>query len=199
MLRQSPRTFVERLDFRTTVGHGDGPGSRERLGLRRRGATAVVTDLGVLEPDPATGELTLTELHPGVTATTRARRRVGSCALADDVHAVDAPTAAELEALRALKPRRRRVPTMTHETQILRTAEDAALVDGGAQPLYYPDYRSTRCARRGGRSCSLPEDAARATGPVFGDGRGRRSSTPTSRASTTGEPLGERIVVTGAC
>ena len=33
MLRQSPRTFVERLDFRTTVGFGDGPGSRERLGF----------------------------------------------------------------------------------------------------------------------------------------------------------------------
>ena len=33
MLRQTPRTFVERLDFRTTVGNGDGPGSRERLGF----------------------------------------------------------------------------------------------------------------------------------------------------------------------
>src|ERR1700759_4725921 len=29
----SPRTFVERLDFRTTVGFGDGPGDRERLGF----------------------------------------------------------------------------------------------------------------------------------------------------------------------
>ena len=34
------------------VGHGDGPGSRERLGLRGAGVTVVVTDLGVLEPDP---------------------------------------------------------------------------------------------------------------------------------------------------
>ena len=48
----SPRTFVDRLDFRTTVGFGDGPGDRERLGFRGRGPTAVVTDLGVLEPDP---------------------------------------------------------------------------------------------------------------------------------------------------
>src|SRR5665213_3772756 len=31
----SKRTFVERLDFITTVGHGDGPGARERLGRRR--------------------------------------------------------------------------------------------------------------------------------------------------------------------
>src|SRR6202043_774042 len=38
------RTFVEKLDFVTTVGHGDGAGgtwSRERLGFRGRGPTAV--------------------------------------------------------------------------------------------------------------------------------------------------------------
>ena len=48
----SRRTLVERLDFVTTVGHGDGPGARQRLGLRGKGPTAVITDLGVLEPDP---------------------------------------------------------------------------------------------------------------------------------------------------
>ena len=63
----STRTFVQRLDFVTTVGHGDGPGARERLGLRGRGPTAVITDLGVLEPDPSSLELTLTQLHEGVT------------------------------------------------------------------------------------------------------------------------------------
>ena len=54
------------MDFVTTVGHGDGPGARERLGLRGRGPTAVITDLGVLEPDPVSAELTLTQLHEGV-------------------------------------------------------------------------------------------------------------------------------------
>jgi len=62
----SLRTFVERLDFRTTVGFGDGPGNRERLGLRGRGPSAVITDLGVLEPDPGTKELCLRRVHPGV-------------------------------------------------------------------------------------------------------------------------------------
>src|SRR5579884_2816048 len=56
----SRRTFVEKLDFRTTVGHGDGPADRARLGFRGRGPTAVITDLGVLEPDPETRELILT-------------------------------------------------------------------------------------------------------------------------------------------
>ncbi len=67
MLRQTPRAFVDHLDFRSTVGFGDGPGSRRALGLPGRGVTVVVTDLGVLEPDPGTCELTLTLLHPGRT------------------------------------------------------------------------------------------------------------------------------------
>src|SRR5581483_8321815 len=54
------RTFVERLDFCTTVGHGDGPRARARLGFRGAGPTAVTTDLGELEPDPASKELVLT-------------------------------------------------------------------------------------------------------------------------------------------
>ncbi len=52
VLRQSRRTFVDRVDFVTSVGFGNGPGSRERLGLRGSGPTTVITDLGVLEPDP---------------------------------------------------------------------------------------------------------------------------------------------------
>src|SRR6478735_4228286 len=65
VLRQSPRAFVEKVDFITSVGHGDGPGHRERLGLRGRGPTLVITDLGVLKPDPDTCELTLVALHQG--------------------------------------------------------------------------------------------------------------------------------------
>src|SRR5947199_6151922 len=69
------RTFVEKLDFVTTVGHGDGRGSRERLGFRGRGPTAVITDLGVLEPDPASCELVLTQIHPGVEVATAGEER----------------------------------------------------------------------------------------------------------------------------
>src|SRR5256885_13506670 len=60
------RTFVEKLDFLTTVGHGDGAGARERLGFRGAGPTAVITDLGVLEPDPESKEVGLTQIHPDV-------------------------------------------------------------------------------------------------------------------------------------
>ena len=103
MLRQSPRTFVERLDFRTTVGYGDGPGSRERLGLKGRGVTAVITDLGVLEPDPESCELTLTHVHPGVEVDQVVEATAWPLRVAGQVEVTPAPTGEELVALRALK------------------------------------------------------------------------------------------------
>jgi glutaconate CoA-transferase subunit B len=66
VLRQSRRAFVDQVDFITSLGYGTGAGHRQRLGLRGRGPVLVITDLGVLEPDPETCELTLTALHPGV-------------------------------------------------------------------------------------------------------------------------------------
>jgi glutaconate CoA-transferase subunit B len=103
ILKQSPRTFVERLDFRTSVGFGDGPGSRERLGLRGRGITAVITDLGELEPDPETLELTLARVHPGVGVEQAVAATGWPLAVRDDVEESARPTGRELEALRALR------------------------------------------------------------------------------------------------
>jgi acyl CoA:acetate/3-ketoacid CoA transferase beta subunit len=100
-----PRTFVERLDFVTTVGHGDGPGSRRRLGFRGAGPTAVITDLGVLEPHPETKELTLTQVHPGVEIE-HVREATGwPLRVAGEVRVTEAPTARELGALRELVTR----------------------------------------------------------------------------------------------
>lgn len=61
------RAFVDKLPFITSFGHGTGKGDRERLGLKTKGPTRVMTDLCVMEPDPETSELTVTSLHPGVT------------------------------------------------------------------------------------------------------------------------------------
>ena len=103
MLRQSSRTFVERLDFRTTVGYGDGPGSRERLGLQGGGVSAVITDLGVLEPNPVSCELELRQVHPGVEVTDVVAATGWPLQVAERVEVSPAPTAAELAALRALR------------------------------------------------------------------------------------------------
>jgi len=66
MTPHQKRRFPEKVDFITSAGYLDGKGAREKAGLRGKGPVAVVTDIGVLEPDE-TGELVLTTLHPGKT------------------------------------------------------------------------------------------------------------------------------------
>jgi glutaconate CoA-transferase subunit B len=102
MVRHSRRTFVDKVDFVTSVGYGDGPGSRERLGLRGRGPVLVVTDLGVLEPDPASCELTLTKRHPGVEVDEVRAATGWDLAVAEPVGVTEPPTAEELALLRSL-------------------------------------------------------------------------------------------------
>jgi glutaconate CoA-transferase subunit B len=81
----SKRTFVRQLDFKTTDG--------ERT-------TLVITDLGVLES--IDGELTLTTLHPGVTASQVSDATGWELKMLDDLRESKAPEPAELSALRAL-------------------------------------------------------------------------------------------------
>jgi glutaconate CoA-transferase subunit B len=103
VLRHGSDKLVETVDFVTSVGYGRGPGDRERLGLPGGGPTKVITDLGLLAPDPRTCELVLTHVHPGVTFE-QARAATGW-----ELRAVDAlattppPTAEELEAVRELE------------------------------------------------------------------------------------------------
>jgi glutaconate CoA-transferase subunit B len=89
MLRHSRRAFVERLDFRSSVG--------DRV-------SNVVTDLGILEPRD--GELTLTRVHPGVSAE-QAREATGwELRVAGDLAETEPPTDGELTALRGLTTKR---------------------------------------------------------------------------------------------
>ncbi|MDP9796691.1 glutaconate CoA-transferase subunit B [Catenuloplanes nepalensis] len=103
IVTHSRRTFVPAVDFVTSLGFGSGPGDRERHGLRGRGPQLVVTDLGILAPDPETCELTLTHLHPGVTLD-QARSATGwDLRVSPGLRTTEAPTETELSVLRALE------------------------------------------------------------------------------------------------
>jgi glutaconate CoA-transferase subunit B len=103
VVRQSRRSFVEQVDFVTSVGHGRAAGDRERLGLPGAGPTLVITDLGVFRPDPRSRELVLTELHPGV-ETEQVRAATGwELSVSPELSRTPVPTTDELSALRALK------------------------------------------------------------------------------------------------
>ncbi len=102
ILKQNKRTFVESLHFVTSAGHQPGaPGTA----IRGRGPTVVITDLGVLTPDPETMEFTLSALHPGVTVE-QARAATGwELKVALHLETTPDPTPAELAALRDLYAR----------------------------------------------------------------------------------------------
>lgn len=103
MLRHRRRAFVPVVEFVTSVGFG--PGGEGREGHLGRGPTVVITDLGVLEPHPATRELRLSAVHPGVeVADVRAETGWDLEVIADPT-VTEPPTSTELEILRGLKAR----------------------------------------------------------------------------------------------
>ena len=105
VVRHSPRVFVDHLGFVTSVGFGTGPGDRERLGLPGAGPTEVITDLGVLKPDPHTRELTLVAVHPGVSIEQVVAATGWPLRVADEVTTTADPTESELAVLRDLHAR----------------------------------------------------------------------------------------------
>jgi glutaconate CoA-transferase, subunit B len=104
-MSQSKRTFVEKLDFVTSLGHGKGGDDRRKLGVSTEGPTKVMTDLCVFEPDPGSKELTVASLHPGVTREQVIEATGWPVKFAATVVETPPPTELELKELRALHAR----------------------------------------------------------------------------------------------
>lgn len=99
MTPHQKRRFPEHVDFLTSAGFLDGTGKREQVGLRGGGPRAVVTDLGILEPD-AGGEMILAALHPGKTLE-MARENTGwNLRVAESLHQTEEVGESELRILR---------------------------------------------------------------------------------------------------
>jgi len=103
IMRQSRRSFVERIDFRTSPGNLGGAENAARIrreqGWLGRGPSVVVTDLAIYHFDDA-GEMRLDSLHPGVSLD-QVRESVGwAVRVAADVRATPEPTAEELRLIR---------------------------------------------------------------------------------------------------
>lgn len=104
-IAMSTRTFVARLGFVTSFGHGGGGGDRAALGLKTQGPTRIMTDLCVLEPEAGTKEFVVVSLHPGVTQEA-ARAACGwPLRFSSQVIETPPPTPEELRVLRELHAR----------------------------------------------------------------------------------------------
>lgn len=99
MTPHQKRRFPEKCDFRTSAGFLGNRSEREAARLRGGGPQAVVTDIGILEPDD-TGELMLTALHPNHSVEEAKANTGWELRVVSDLRFTDPPTRNELNILR---------------------------------------------------------------------------------------------------
>src|SRR2546421_318024 len=90
---QARHRFVEQVGYRTSPGHGDGPGWRERVGLPGGGPVTLITTLGVFRFDEQSKEAVLASYHPGQSVDTLRAATGWSVRVAPDVRETPGPTA----------------------------------------------------------------------------------------------------------
>ncbi|MGH2481674.1 MAG: CoA-transferase subunit beta, partial [Ktedonobacteraceae bacterium] len=105
VMSQTPRSFVERVDFITSFGYGSGGDHRQRIGITTLGPTLVITDLCLMRPDPQTKELIVTSIHPGVTREQITQQTGWPLRFSETVDQIPPPTEGELAVLRDLHAR----------------------------------------------------------------------------------------------
>jgi glutaconate CoA-transferase subunit B len=104
-MKQATRGMVEKVDFYTSFGHGEGGDHRQRLGIDTQGPTLLVTDLALWKPDARTKEFTVVSMHPGVTRDQVQETCGWKVRFADDVEVTAPPSELELTTLRELQGR----------------------------------------------------------------------------------------------
>jgi glutaconate CoA-transferase subunit B len=102
---QSKRGLVEKIDFFTSFGHGEGGDHRQRLGISTKGPTLLITDLAIWKPDPESKEFTVTSLHRGVTRDMVQETCGWRVRYAEALDETPEPTELELTTLRELQAR----------------------------------------------------------------------------------------------
>jgi glutaconate CoA-transferase, subunit B len=99
----SGRTLVERCDFVTDFGHRSPAGTRAELGFLGGGPEWLVTDLGVFDYD-TDGHARLRQVFPDVSIDMVRAATGFPLRVANDVHAVLAPTADQVDLVRHIDP-----------------------------------------------------------------------------------------------
>ncbi|WP_169544746.1 CoA-transferase subunit beta [Sneathiella aquimaris] len=104
-MKQSLRGMVDKVDFYTSFGHGNGGNDRQEQGITTRGPTLLVTDLAVWRPDPETKEFVVVSLHPGVEKEQVQATCGWPVRFSEQLEQTPPPTDLELQTLRDLKAR----------------------------------------------------------------------------------------------
>lgn len=105
IMRHEKRRFVERVDYVTSPGYGEGGEWRGRVGLPWGGPSAVITTLGLFRFDPSTKEMYLASVHPGVDETAVRAETGWLLQVARDLSTIPPPSEAELTLIRRYDPK----------------------------------------------------------------------------------------------
>jgi len=105
VMKQDRRSFVNAVDFVTSLGFGRTGRERSQLGIRTKGPTLLVTDLCIMRPGAETNEMIVASIHPGVTRQQIADNTGWAVRFADQVEETAPPSPLELDALRDLHAR----------------------------------------------------------------------------------------------
>jgi len=104
-MKQSLRGMVEKIDFFTSFGHGEGNDHRRSLNINTDGPTLLITDLAIWKPDPISKEFTVSSIHGGVTKEMVQDNCGWQVKFFENLEVTQPPTELELKTLRDLKKR----------------------------------------------------------------------------------------------
>jgi glutaconate CoA-transferase subunit B len=107
VLKQSPRSFVANLGFRSSGGFLGGNGERARSGAPGAGPQAIITDYGVMKPTPGSDEFRLVARYEHVTVEDAVAATDWPLQVAEHVEVLAPPAREEIEVLRDLHRRTR--------------------------------------------------------------------------------------------
>ncbi|MGI6413589.1 MAG: CoA-transferase subunit beta [Syntrophomonadaceae bacterium] len=104
MMRLQKGKFVNKLDFITSPGYLDGPGAREKAGLKGKGPVMVVTEKALFKFDEETKEMYLDALFPGITVDMVKGLVEWDLRVAPTLSPVEPPTVEQIKVMRAFDP-----------------------------------------------------------------------------------------------
>ncbi len=104
MMTHDKRKFVKELDYRTSPGHLDGPGSREKWSMVGGGPEVVITDMCQMDFEPDTLRIRLASVHPGYSVQDVLDNVMFDLIVPDDVPVTEVPTQDQIDIMHRLDP-----------------------------------------------------------------------------------------------
>jgi glutaconate CoA-transferase subunit B len=105
IMNHERRRFVDKVQYITSPGYGDGGDWRARHGLSGGGPSRVITSMGVFSFDQETHEMVLTSNHPGVSVEQIQNETGWPVKISSEIHETTAPSRDELGAVRKYDPK----------------------------------------------------------------------------------------------